>query len=73
MQYSPLDQEYLQKLEISVLAHSAEQYRAALKVLHDGNHRTRPLVAYLEQCLAAVTREMNRRAEAGLEVDRTVS
>lgn len=63
MQYSPLDREYLRKLEESVLAHSAEQYRAALRVLEEDPLRlSHPLIEYLETCLSMVEEEMARRA-----------
>ncbi len=68
MQYSALDQDYLRKLDSSVLHHSAEQYRAALKVILDEpSGRSQPLCEYLERCLAAVTKEINRRKESATE------
>lgn len=62
MQYSPLDPEYLRKLEASVLAHSAEHYRAALLVLsEDPLRHSHPIIEYLEACLVMVEEEMTRR------------
>ncbi len=64
MEYSSLDRAYLRKLELSVLAHTAEQYRSALRVLQDDpNQRSQPLYDYLKRCLAAVMSEMQRRDE----------
>lgn len=63
MQYSALDQDYLRKLDSSVLHHSAEQYRSALNVIQDeAAGRSQPLCEYLERCLDAVMLELDRRA-----------
>lgn len=62
MQYSALDQDYLRRLDTSVLQHSADQYQSALNVIRDeASGHSQPLCEYLERCLESVLAELDRR------------